>query len=87
MHELGIANSLMETVRREMAKLPGARLSKIGVRIGEFAAVDEASLRFCFETLARDTEMRDAVLAVERGQRDELDLSYLEVEQHEPDPH
>jgi hydrogenase nickel incorporation protein HypA/HybF len=87
MHELGIANSVLEAVQKEMARRPRARLTKVGLRIGEFSGVEESSLRFCFEVLVRDTEMRSAVLDIERGSRDELDLSYLEVEEDEPDSH
>ena len=87
MHELGIANSVLEAVQKEMTRRPGARLTKVGLRIGEFSGVEESSLRFCFEVLVRDTEMRSAVLDIERGPRDELDLSYLEVEEDEPDSH
>lgn len=87
MHELGIANSVIETVQKEMARRPRARLKKIGLRIGEFSGIDDSSLRFCFEVLIRDTELRTASLDIERGPRDELDLSYLEVEEDEPDSH
>jgi hydrogenase nickel incorporation protein HypA/HybF len=87
MHELSIANSVLEAVQKEMTRRPRARLTKIGLRIGEFSGVEESSLRFCFEVLVRDTEMRAAVLDIERGPRDELDLSYLEVEEDESDSH
>jgi len=87
MHELSIANSVLEAVQKEMTRRPRARLTKIGLRIGEFSGVEESSLRFCLEVLVRDTEMRDAVLDIERGPRDELDLSYLEVEEDESDSH
>jgi hydrogenase nickel incorporation protein HypA/HybF len=87
MHELGIASSVLEAVRKEMAQRPLARLKKIGLRIGDFAGIDDSSLRFCFEVLVRDTEFRAASLDIERGSRDELDLRYLEVEEDEPDSH
>jgi Zn finger protein HypA/HybF involved in hydrogenase expression len=81
MHELGIANSVIEAVRAEAARRPGARVTKVGMRIGEFAGVDRESLSFCWEVLARDTEFATAVLAIEEGSRDELDLAYLELEE------
>lgn len=87
MHELSLANSVIETVRKEMARHPPARLTKIGLRIGEFAGIDDSSLRFCFEVLVRDTEFRGAALDIARSSRDELDLSYLEMEEDEPDSH
>jgi hydrogenase nickel incorporation protein HypA/HybF len=80
MHEMGIANSVIEAVRAEAARRPGARITKVGVRIGEFAGVDRESLTFCFDVLVRDTEIASAVLAIEDGASDELDLAYLELE-------
>lgn len=87
MHELGIASAVIDTVREEMARRPPARLTRIGLRVGEFAGIDDSSLRFCFEVLVRDTEFPGAALEIERGSRDELDLSYLEMEEDEPDSH
>lgn len=87
MHELSLARSVIETVRKEMARRPPARLTKIGLRIGEFAGIDDSSLRFCFEVLVRDTEFRSASLEIARSSRDELDLSYLEMEEDDPDSH
>ena len=51
MHEMGIANSILEAVAREMRAPSGRASYKVGVRIGELAAVDAESLRFCFEAL------------------------------------
>ena len=87
MHELSIASSLLDAVQKEMMHRPSARLARIGLRIGEFSGVEESSLRFCFEALVKDTDMRSATLVVERGTRDELDLTWLEVEEDEPDSH
>ena len=81
MHELGIATSVIEAVRREAERRPGARVTKIGMRIGPFAGVDRESLTFCFEALVKDTELQAAELAIEDAARDELDLSYLELEE------
>jgi hydrogenase nickel incorporation protein HypA/HybF len=116
MHEVGIANAVLEAVRAEAARYPGARPKKVGVRVGELAAVDPSALRFCFETLVRETELESVQLEIQscrRRQRcsdcgeefdvndydfqcprcqgmrteciggDELELAYLEVEEHE----
>jgi hydrogenase nickel incorporation protein HypA/HybF len=53
MHEMGIANSVLEAAHQEAAKRPGTRVLKVGLRIGEWAGVDPESLRFCFEALVR----------------------------------
>jgi hydrogenase nickel incorporation protein HypA/HybF len=117
MHEMGIANSILEAVRTEMRRYPGSRPAKVGLRIGEMAAIDEESLRFCFEALANGTELANLELAIDTCQRrhrcadcrnefvvrdydfrcpgcgslasdcisgDELELSYVELEDNEP---
>jgi hydrogenase nickel incorporation protein HypA/HybF len=78
---MGIASSVIEAVRAEAARRPGARITKIGMRIGPLSGVDRESLSFCYEALVKDTEFESAVLAIEDASRDELDLSYLELEE------
>ncbi len=78
---MGIASSVIDAVRKEVERRPGARVTKIGMRIGEFSGVDRESLAFCFEALVKDTELEAAVLAIEGAARDELDLQYLELEE------
>jgi hydrogenase nickel incorporation protein HypA/HybF len=64
-HEMGIANSILEAVEKEARKYPGARATKVGVRVGELAAIDAEALKFCFEVLARDTELDGLQLEIE----------------------
>jgi hydrogenase nickel incorporation protein HypA/HybF len=117
MHELGIAQSVLEAVHAEAARHPGARASKVVVRIGELAAVDPSALEFCFGALVRETELESLILEIEvcprrhrcldcgtefpvkdydfqcqqcRGMRteciggDQIELAYLDLEEHEP---
>jgi hydrogenase nickel incorporation protein HypA/HybF len=117
MHEMGIANSILEAVAEEVRRYPGSRASKVGVRIGELTAIDAESLRFCFDALSQDTDLEGLQLQIELCSRrhscdecgeiftvvdyefacpkcdcahtrfisgDELELAYLEVEEHEP---
>ena len=117
MREMGIANSILEATQKEARRHPGSRARKVGVRIGEMAAIDAESLRFCFDALTRDTELDGLQLEVEWCLRrhhcwncdgvfvvsnhdcrcptckssetlciggDELELSFVEVEQDEP---
>jgi len=65
MHELGIANSVLEAVRTEMGLHPGTYPCKVGVRIGEMAAVDPESLRFCFEAIISHTDLESLELGIE----------------------
>ncbi|HZP16558.1 MAG TPA: hydrogenase maturation nickel metallochaperone HypA [Terriglobales bacterium] len=65
MHEMGIAQSVIETVQTEAARHPAARPSKVAVRIGELSAVDPEALRFCFDALTRETELEGLELEIE----------------------
>ena len=56
MHELSIAESILTAVRTELEKHSGARPTRVGLRIGELAAVDVESLTFCFEAVLAGTE-------------------------------
>jgi hydrogenase nickel incorporation protein HypA/HybF len=89
MHELAIASSILDAVRTESARHAGARVHKVGVRIGEYSGVASDSLRFCFDALVKDSGLEPLALDIElclagdgvRG--DELDLSYLEIDEPE----
>lgn len=65
MHELGIASSIIEAVRAEVATRPGSRAAAVGVRIGELAGVDPDSLRFGFECLVSGTDLDPLRLDIE----------------------
>lgn len=65
MHELSIADSIIEAVRAEAAKHSGARAVKVGVRIGALAGVDPDALSFGFEALVRGTDLEPLTLGTE----------------------
>jgi hydrogenase nickel incorporation protein HypA/HybF len=65
MHELSIASSILETVSKERERLNGARVTKVGVRIGELAGVDPDALSFSFEILVKDTDLDPLALEIE----------------------
>jgi hypothetical protein len=83
-HEMGIAYSVLTAVDQGLQRYPGRRAAKVGVRIGEFAGVDTESLRSCFEAIVKSSNLAPLELDVEcRGNSDELDLAYLELEEIE----
>jgi hydrogenase nickel incorporation protein HypA/HybF len=65
MHEMGIANSILEGVAAELRRRPGSRAVKVGVRIGELAGVDPDALSFAFEALTIETPLAGLALDVE----------------------
>lgn len=82
MHEMGIASSVIEAVRVEITRHPGARATKVGLRLGEWAGVDAESLRFCLDVLVKDTELEPLALEIDfRPRGSELDIAYLELEE------
>jgi len=81
MHEMGIANSILEAVQQEVMRYPGYRAAKVAVRIGEYAGVDCESLRFCFDAIVNGSPLAPLELGIERRDGDELDLGSLELEE------
>ncbi len=114
---MGIANSILFAVKRESSSHPGCYPHRVGVRIGELAAVDPDSLQFCFDVLKQEAGFHNLQLEIEYVVRrhrcdgchreftvqeynlqcpdcgqptalcisgDELEVAYLEVEDHEP---
>ena len=65
MHELNIAEAVLKAVRTEALHLPGSLPRRVGVRVGELAAVDPEALRFCFDTIIRGTDLESLQLEVE----------------------
>ena len=56
MHEMGIAQSILDAVASEMKKRPGAIPTRVGVRIGELSGVNPDALDFGFTALVLDTD-------------------------------
>jgi len=65
MHEMGIANSVLDAIRAEARRFPDGHICKVGVRIGELAGVDPEGMSFCFDALVRGTELEPLALEVE----------------------
>ncbi|PWB76169.1 hydrogenase maturation nickel metallochaperone HypA [candidate division GN15 bacterium] len=66
MHELGIAQNIVDTVLLEMQNRKLPAVSAIALRIGALTDVDPEALVFGFEILSKDTVLRQARLNVER---------------------
>jgi hydrogenase nickel incorporation protein HypA/HybF len=65
MHELSIANAILEAARVEAARRPGARLVKVGARVGELSGVEPDALSFSFEALVRGSDLEPLALEIE----------------------
>jgi len=56
---------VLEAFRTEMGLHPGTCPCKVGVRIGEMAAIDQDALRFCFEAIILETDLESLELSIE----------------------
>lgn len=83
MHEMGIASSILDAVRKELLRYPGYRAAKVDVRIGEFAGVDAESVRFCFDAIVKDSPLAPLELGIVACAGDELDLGFIELDEIE----
>ncbi len=69
MHELSIANAILDAVRLEAAKHPGGRVTKVGVRIGELAGIDPEALDFGFTAMVKGSDLEPLALEIEPSPR------------------
>lgn len=66
MHEMSIAEGILDIALDYGGKNGGGRIAEIGLIIGEMSGVVEDSLRFGFEIIAKDTPAEGAVLKIKR---------------------
>lgn len=65
MHELGIAQAILDRVAAEVQRHPRARPVQVGVLIGEVSGVDGDALAFGFEALVKGTDWERLTLSIE----------------------
>ena len=65
MHELAVAQGLLEIVEQEARSYEGARVVRIWLRIGKLSAVVPEALRFAFDAITRGGMAEGAALEIE----------------------
>lgn len=65
MHEIGIAQNILDVVETQARSRPEAAFRAVGIRIGEFSSVNRDALDFAFSVLTRDTAFANVKLEVE----------------------
>jgi hydrogenase nickel incorporation protein HypA/HybF len=65
MHELSIAQAILDRALAVSERNGNARVTKVGLRIGEISGVETDALRFGFEALCKGTAMAATILEVE----------------------
>jgi len=64
MHEMSIAESVLQIIEDKARSDGYARVMTVWLEIGQLAGVESESLRFCFDSVARDSIAEDARLEI-----------------------
>lgn len=64
MHEMGIAQSVIDMATREAENQGATAVLRVSLSIGELSGVDTESLSFCFACLKKDTLLERAELEI-----------------------
>ena len=65
MHELSIAQSILDTVLAEKQARELDEIQSVSVRVGALSGVLPDSLQFCFESIRLETELAECELQIE----------------------
>lgn len=65
MHELSVAESMMDLVLENARENEAARVTKVTIVVGNLAGIVTDSLRFCFDAIKKDTMAEGAELLIE----------------------
>lgn len=65
MHELSIAQSLMDIIQQEADRHGVERVVRVGVSVGAFSAVVPQALRFSFDMVKENTVAHQAELVIQ----------------------
>jgi len=66
MHELSIAQNILEIIQEHVDEKDSAEVQAIKVRVGDLSGVVVDSLEFCFSAVVSDSALKNAVLKIER---------------------
>ena len=69
MHELAIAQAILDRAKAASERNGGGRVTKIGLRIGEISGVEPDALSFGIEVLSKDTALAGLTLEIEQPRR------------------
>lgn len=65
MHEMSIAQSLIDIIRQEMTKHDVTVLKSVRLNIGQLTAIVPDSLSFCFDVITSGTDLEGAKLIMD----------------------
>ncbi len=65
MHELSIASAILDRAKAASEQNGGARVTKVGLRIGAISGVETDALTFGIEALSKDTPLQGVIVEIE----------------------
>jgi hydrogenase nickel incorporation protein HypA/HybF len=65
MHEFSIAAAIVESVLGFAQKERASRIIEVRLTIGEFTHIEQEQLRFCFESITKETVLEGSSLEIE----------------------
>jgi hydrogenase nickel incorporation protein HypA/HybF len=65
-HELGIAQNILEIVRQHVPESDARLVRTVKVRVGDFSGVVADSLEFCFSAIVAESPFAAAKMEIER---------------------
>ncbi len=66
MHELAIAQNILEIVQQSVTEEQAPDVKWVRIRVGQLSGIVPDSLDFCFSAIVGETNMRQASLAIEQ---------------------
>jgi hydrogenase nickel incorporation protein HypA/HybF len=66
MHEFSIASGLVEKLLEFSAQYPDRAVLEVRLELGELSHIDPEQLRFCYESIAKETPLDGSILTIER---------------------
>jgi Zn finger protein HypA/HybF involved in hydrogenase expression len=80
MHEIGIAQNILEVVFKELEAHDYDKVKKIKLAVGDFNLLTQESLQSAFDLAAENTKAQGAVLEVEQTQGMEIEIKNIEAQ-------
>lgn len=66
MHELAIAQNILDIVRQSVPEEQASAVRNVRIRVGQLSGLVPDSLDFCFGVIVKETRMRQAKLVIEQ---------------------
>lgn len=84
MHEMSVALEVCRVVERQLGGDGLADVVEVGLDVGEDAGVEIGNLGFCLDVLLSSPPFRRGRSAIRRLPGDVLDVTYLEIDDDDP---